>query len=163
MRMKKIKCLLVFLILFTMVFSNGNAEAYSSSTDENLPKVKLSEGIKENMKDFIVTEMDVPEIAKVIKNRENTIEMNDNNIVRQYRTHFYKKAAKKKKRTYKWQYLYTVEPFSFYKNRKTGQIRAKQTTSTLVHTANTVVSGVGTRRSSFPIPYYNAKFVGLLG
>lgn len=48
-------------------------------------------------------------------------------------------------------------------NKKTGQLRVVQTTSIINHTVNTIVGGIASKDPSYPIPYYNARFVGLLG
>jgi hypothetical protein len=61
----------------------------------------------------------------------------------------------------KWVYQYTVDPYSFYRNSKTGKIRYIQTTSTVTHVINLVGSlGYG---SSTSYLYYNPAYKHLLG
>lgn len=72
-----------------------------------------------------------------------------------------RRASRKNKG--KWIYQYTIDPFSFYKNSATGKWRTVQTTSTITHTAHTVVEGNVTHSTSWPVPYYNPAYKHLLG
>lgn len=72
-----------------------------------------------------------------------------------------RRASRKNKG--KWIYQYTIDPFSFYRNSVTGKWRTVQTTSTITHTAHTVIEGNVTHSSSWPVPYYNPAYKHLLG
>lgn len=58
---------------------------------------------------------------------------------------------------------WVANTYSYYQHSGTGQWRMLQTTSTVKHTVNTVVNGVATHSSSWPVPYYNSEFAHLLG
>lgn len=62
-----------------------------------------------------------------------------------------------------WKYLYTIEPYSYYRHTGTGKLTRLQTTSTVNHTVNTIVGGWAAHSSSWPIPTYNPAFAGLMG
>ncbi|MGT2732824.1 hypothetical protein [Streptococcus ruminantium] len=55
----------------------------------------------------------------------------------------------------RWEYMYTIEPFAFFKNTKTGAITNVQVTSTVEHTVNNIVNGWVTRGPNYNFPYYN--------
>lgn len=55
----------------------------------------------------------------------------------------------------RWEYIYTIEPFAYFKNTKTGAITMVQATSSVNHTVNTMVDGWVTHGPNYNFPYYN--------
>lgn len=96
----------------------------SNSNDRETPHMKLSEAIASDVHEAILTDIDVPEIANKL-----------NEIAAHSRT---TRSAKKKGH---WKYMYTAEPYAFYRNTKTKQWKMVQVTSTTQHVVNTMVGG----------------------
>ena len=74
-----------------------------------------------------------------------------------------RKKAKKKKKKGHWVYLYTIDPYSFYRNTATHEIHIIQTTSTIDHLIHTSIEGSTTHSTSYPVPYYDARYKNLMG
>lgn len=159
--MKKIKIAILFSAILVLLPINKDVNAseelnttnkfemkqdFQEIDSSDLKEYSFNDGVKKGSKDFIVSEMDNENLNKVIKENENNLKVIPSNNIS-----FYSKKSKK------WKYMYTVEPYSFYKNDK-GQIRVVQTTPTTEHVANTVVNGVVTNSTSWPIPVYNGKY-----
>lgn len=128
---------------------NNNIEIrqdFQEIDSSQLKEYSFTEGVKNRSKDFIVSEMDDESLNKVIRENEDNLKVVPNNKISFY-----------SKKTNEWKYMYTVEPYSFYKNSE-GKIRVVQTTPTTEHVVNTVFNGVFTNSSSWPIPVYDSRY-----
>lgn len=139
-KVKSIGLTLLFVFSAFFVFNSRSVKA------DEIPVLPASEVIAENIPDAIVSETDIPEF------NFNSFMISDRNWV----ANTYGNGGK-------WLYKYTIAPYSYYQHSGTGQWRMLQTTSTVKHTVNTVVNGVATHSSSWPVPYYNSEFAHLLG
>lgn len=139
-KVKSIGLTLLFVFSAFFVFNSRSVKA------DEIPVLPASEVIAENIPDAIVSETDIPEF------NFNSFMISDRNWV----ANTYGNGGK-------WIYKYTIDPYSYYQHSGTGQWRMLQTTSAVNHTVNTVVNGVVTHSSSWPIPYYNPAFAHLLG
>lgn len=134
----------VFVATFFALFLIFGFTVKTSADDgmcSMVPSMPASEIIADNVQDAIISEIDVPEIAQMIDSLEPMITP---------------RSAKGC-----WKYIYTADPYSFFKHTKTGQWRMIQTTSTLNHTTNTIIGGWANAPSA--VMYYNAAYKNLLG
>ena len=141
--MRKVKSIGLTLLLVFSAFFICNSRSVKA---DEIPILPASEVIAKNIPDAIVSETDIPEF------NFNSFMISDRNWV-----------ANTSGNAGKWIYKYTIDPYSYYQHSGTGQWRMLQTTSTVNHTVNTVVNGVVTHSSSWPVPYYNPAFAHLLG
>lgn len=114
--MKKVMLLFVALVSLFVFQDNVSAD----TLDDNLPQMTLSEALKSGEKEVIITEIDIPEAAKVL----NSIPMRIPRSVGG-----------------DWVYMYTAEPYAFYRHSKTKKWKMVQVTPTWTHVQNTVVNG----------------------
>lgn len=140
MKNKSIGLALCLLLSVFFIFTNSSVKA------DEIPVLPASEVIAKHIPDAIISETDIPEFDF------NSFMISDRNWV----ANTYGNGGK-------WIYKYTIEPYRYYQHSGTGQWRMIQTTSTVNHTVNTIVNGIATNSSSWPIPYYNPAFAHLLG
>ncbi|HEL1781917.1 TPA: hypothetical protein ACT2IN_002096 [Streptococcus suis] len=114
--MKKI--ILLFVALVSLFVFQNNVSA--DTLDDNIPQMTLSEALKSGEKEVIITEIDIPEAAKVL----NSIRM-----------------RMPRSAGGDWVYMYTAEPYAFYRHSKTKKWKMVQVTPTWTHVQNTVVNG----------------------
>ena len=142
--MKSFKKLCIILLPITVLFIG--ASAYADEETDNLPHVTLSELYASDLQEAVVT--DLPATSDVSTDTSSLFGI--------YVNLPFGNGGR-------WVYKYTVDPYSFYQNSATGEWRTLQTTSTVNHTVNTVVNGVVTHSSSWPVPYYNPAYAHLMG
>ncbi|WP_288530528.1 hypothetical protein [uncultured Secundilactobacillus sp.] len=121
--------------------STGHAQSYYDSlrvpatTEINsvtaVPKMSLSQALQSGVHEAILTDLDVPAIA----NKLNAVSKKAA-IASRHRF-----AAKKSNSKGKWVYMYTAEPYAFYRNSKTKEWKMVQVTPTVSHVVNTIVGG----------------------
>ncbi|MDU3152674.1 MAG: hypothetical protein E7K18_09515 [Anaerococcus vaginalis] len=132
---KKFKFTFSLLFCFAFILILNNSKVYASSNvdteSENLPEMKLSEVIENNVKEAIITDFDVPGFPQ--PPIDNSYDYNSYG--------FMVLASKKKSSKGKWVYMYTAQPYAFYRNSKTGAIKVVQVTPTAQHVANVVTKG----------------------
>lgn len=132
---KKFKFTFSLLFCFAFILILNNSKVYASSNvdteSENLPEMKLSEVIENNVKEAIITDFDVPGFPQ--PSIDNSYDYNSYG--------FMVLASKKKSSKGKWVYMYTAQPYAFYRNSKTGAIKVVQVTPTAQHVANVVTKG----------------------
>lgn len=139
-KLRGISLSLFFVLSIFFFFYNTNVKA------DEVPVLPASEVIANNVPDAIVSETNIPEF------NFNSFMISD----RAWVANTYGNSGK-------WIYKYTIDPYSYYQHSGTGQWRMLQTTSIVNHTVNTIVNGVVTHSSSWPVPYYNPAFAHLLG
>lgn len=141
---KKFKFTFSLLFCFAFILILNNSKVYASSNvdteSENLPEMKLSEVIENNVKEAIITDFDVPGFPQ--PPIDNTYDYDDYDDYNDYNNYgFMVLASKKKSSKGKWVYMYTAQPYAFYRNSKTGAIKVVQVTPTAQHVANVVTKG----------------------
>ena len=139
-KIKGISLILLFILSIFFVFVSRSVKA------DEVPVLPASEVVANNVSDAIVSETNISEF------NFNSFMISDRVWV-----------ANTSGNAGRWIYRYTIDPYSYYQHSGSGQWRMLQTTSTVNHTVNTIVNGVATNSSSWPIPYYNPEFAHLLG
>ncbi len=126
---------LAFCLVLIIIFNANKSYASSDVYSKDLPKLKLSEVIKNNVKEAIITEIDVQGFPQINNSDDNMV--NENMVL--FRA--VKKKKPKKSSKGRWIYMYTAQPYAFYRNSKTGQIKVIQVTSIPQHVINVVTKG----------------------
>ncbi len=93
--------------------------------------MKLSEVIYNNIKEAIITDFDVPGFPQPTIDKSYDY----NNYG------FMVLASTNKSSKGKWVYMYTAQPYAFYRNSKTGAIKVVQVTPIAQHVVNVVTKG----------------------
>ena len=110
-----------------MVVANADT-TYSnvvlSNNDQNTPRMSLTQALKSHQSEVIITDMDIPLVQQTLNNLP-----------------FYTDRSAGKGR---WVYMYTAQPYAFYRNTKTKEWKMVQVTPYSTHIANTIINGWAT-------------------
>lgn len=117
-----------FFTLIGLTSISVNAEEvldipeFLMDTNEDEPEMSLSEVIQSGTTEAILTEVDIPEIARELNKVADT-------SYPSFRAVGY------------WKYKYTAEPYAFYQHTSTKKWKVVQVTSTMNHLVNTMIGG----------------------
>ena len=106
------------------VASNPDAVA---NNNNNVPEMSLSQVIKSGASEAILTDIDIPSVKSQL-----------DALPQQSGTRFLMRARSSAGR---WVYMYTAEPYAFYRNSKTKKWKVVQVTPTTKHVINTMING----------------------
>ncbi len=98
-----------------------------ANDDNNVPQMSLSQAIKSGASVVILTDIDIPAVKAELDNASQQTAA--------------KSFMRARSSTGKWVYMYTAEPYAFYRNTKTKKWKMVQVTPTTTHVLNTMING----------------------